>query len=291
MTNTLVTGVSQAKWMLERLAYVTGSNKLQMLSVQYVQRLPEATIIGCRKCGTTFLAKILSTHSEIAMAPKETLYFEKYSKSKNLKMYRAMMRHSFADQITMEITPSYWITADVPRQIAAMNPNTKVLLIVRDPACRIPSDYHMRLREGEFVNSTFDDIMTKPRYAKATNPLWEYSLYDIQMKNWLTTFPLQQILIIRNEDLRKPNAGNVLRELEEFLGVNHELQVVLSENKREMCINGGLSSTKEWYIIDEHGVCLYEAHLGHSLKDICKKLITNVANFEKMVHREFHWFK
>lgn len=49
-------------------------------------------------------------------------------------------------QITMEKTPSYWVTRSAPRRVYAMNPSVKLLAVVRDPVTRAISDYTQSAR-------------------------------------------------------------------------------------------------------------------------------------------------
>ena len=49
-------------------------------------------------------------------------------------------------QVTMEKTPSYFVTREVPQRVHQMNPNTKLLVVVRDPVTRAISDYTQAAR-------------------------------------------------------------------------------------------------------------------------------------------------
>lgn len=49
-------------------------------------------------------------------------------------------------QITMEKTPSYFITREVPVRVKKMNPATRLLVVVRDPVTRAISDYTQAAR-------------------------------------------------------------------------------------------------------------------------------------------------
>jgi len=44
-------------------------------------------------------------------------------------------------QVTMEKTPSYFVTKEVPERVYKMNPSIKLLVVVRDPVTRAISDY------------------------------------------------------------------------------------------------------------------------------------------------------
>lgn len=51
------------------------------------------------------------------------------------------MPTSLEGQITMEKTPSYFITPAAPPRIRAMSRSTRLLVVVRDPVTRALSDY------------------------------------------------------------------------------------------------------------------------------------------------------
>lgn len=54
---------------------------------------------------------------------------------------REKMPPTLEGQITMEKTPSYWVTRSAPRRVYSMNPSVKLLAVVRDPVTRSISDY------------------------------------------------------------------------------------------------------------------------------------------------------
>lgn len=58
-------------------------------------------------------------------------------------------------QITMEKTPSYWVTRSAPRRVYAMNPSIKLLVVVRDPVTRAISDYTQSARYSETIIISF----------------------------------------------------------------------------------------------------------------------------------------
>jgi len=56
-------------------------------------------------------------------------------------------------QVTMEKTPSYFVTKEVPERVFKMNPSVKLLIVVRDPVSRAISDYTQASRYEKFLNS------------------------------------------------------------------------------------------------------------------------------------------
>lgn len=45
------------------------------------------------------------------------------------------------NQISIEKSPSYFVTPEVPERVYGMNSTIKLLLIVREPVTRVISDY------------------------------------------------------------------------------------------------------------------------------------------------------
>ena len=106
------------------------------------RRLPRLLIIGERKGGTRALLEMLNLHPNIAMVPVEVHFFDKFDNyQKGLDWYRSQMPLSTDGQLTVEKSPSYYVTPEVPERVYAMNPHVQLVLIVRDPVTRLLSDF------------------------------------------------------------------------------------------------------------------------------------------------------
>lgn len=58
-----------------------------------------------------------------------------------LSWYRTHMPPTIDGQLTMEKTPSYFVTREVPARVHRMNAAVRLLVVVRDPVTRAISDY------------------------------------------------------------------------------------------------------------------------------------------------------
>ncbi len=106
------------------------------------RRLPRLLIIGVRKGGTRALLEMLNLHPAIAMVPAEVHFFDKVEHyERGLDWYREQMPLSRPEQLTVEKSPSYYVTPEVPERVWAMNPAVQLILIVRDPVTRLLSDF------------------------------------------------------------------------------------------------------------------------------------------------------
>lgn len=104
-----------------------GSPKYRLLRQQGSRpsrHLPGTLIIGVKKSGTRALLEFIRLHPDVRAAGCEVHFFDRHYQ-KGLHWYRHHMPYTIEGQITMEKTPSYFVTKDVPLRVHHMNPNTK----------------------------------------------------------------------------------------------------------------------------------------------------------------------
>ncbi len=154
------------------------------------RRLPKCIIIGVRKCGTRALLEFLNIHPSVQKATDEVHFFDDDSKYKlGLEWYRSQMPYSFAEQITIEKSPAYFITETVPQRIYSMNSSTKLIIIVRDPVTRLISDY-AQLAENKAKKdrrmASFEDLVLLPDGQVNTSyKAVRISMYAIFYTRWI----------------------------------------------------------------------------------------------------------
>lgn len=204
------------------------------------RHLPQAIIIGVRKCGTRALLEMLFLHPQIQKAAGEVHFFDRDDNyGKGLEWYRRKMPYSFRGQITIEKSPSYFVTPEVPERIRAMNASVKLLLIVREPVTRAISDY-TQLRThaataSTMTNGTPRTVQQQQQQQQAARSFEELviradgsvnesyrpvaiSLYHTYMHRWLEVFSRDQILIVNGDQLIEDPVPQ-LRRIENFLGL------------------------------------------------------------------------
>lgn len=97
---------------------------LQQQGIKPVRNLPDALIIGVKKGGTRALLEFIRLHPDVRASGCEVHYFDRHY-SKGLQWYRHRMPYTIEGQLTMEKTPSYFVTKGVPHRVHKMNPKTK----------------------------------------------------------------------------------------------------------------------------------------------------------------------
>lgn len=104
-----------------------GSPKYRFLRQQGLhpsRHLPDTLIIGVKKSGTRALLEFIRLHPDVRAAGCEVHFFDRHYQ-RGLRWYRHHMPYTIEGQITMEKTPSYFVTKEVPQRVHQMNAATK----------------------------------------------------------------------------------------------------------------------------------------------------------------------
>ncbi|CAF1199637.1 unnamed protein product [Rotaria sp. Silwood1] len=211
--------------------------------------LPQAIIIGVKKCGTRALLKFLSIHPAIAVSSTEIHFFDSPKNFQHgLNWYRNQMPIIKNSQyLTIEKTPHYFIDRKTPGRIFHLLPNIKLILIVRDPIIRAISDYVQIKSRHEFY-PTFDEFISMKNFTHWT-PI-KIGCYVIYLRRWLKYFSLEQIHFVNGENLIQ-HPWEELEYVQKFLNISNHIQqehFYFNLNKRGFpCIkqpNGCLGSSK-----------------------------------------------
>ncbi|XP_039196141.1 heparan sulfate glucosamine 3-O-sulfotransferase 3A1-like [Crotalus tigris] len=183
------------------------------------KRLPQAVIIGVKKGGTRALLEFLRVHPDVRAAGAEPHFFDR-NYGRGLAWYRELMPRTLDGQITMEKTPSYFVTKEAPARISSMSKDTKLIVVVRDPVTRAISDYTQTLSKKPDIPS-FESLTFKNRTTGLIDTSWsaiQIGIYAKHLENWLLYFPLGQILFVSGERLISDPAGELGR-VQDFLGL------------------------------------------------------------------------
>ncbi|XP_069510650.1 heparan sulfate glucosamine 3-O-sulfotransferase 3B1-like [Ambystoma mexicanum] len=183
------------------------------------RKLPQALIIGVKKGGTRALLEFLRVHPDIRAVGAEPHFFDR-NYEKGFAWYRDLMPRTLDGQITMEKTPSYFVTKEAPARISAMAKDAKLIVVVRDPVTRAISDYTQTLSKRPDI-PTFENLTFKNRTTGLIDTSWsaiQIGIYAKHLENWLQYFPMSQILFVSGERLITDPSGELGR-VQDFLGL------------------------------------------------------------------------
>uniref|UniRef100_A0A671QLA4 Sulfotransferase n=2 Tax=Sinocyclocheilus anshuiensis TaxID=1608454 RepID=A0A671QLA4_9TELE len=211
------------------------------------KKLPQAIIIGVKKGGTRALLEFLRVHPDIRAVGAEPHFFDR-NYDNGMDWYRDLMPKTLEGQITMEKTPSYFVTREAPARIYAMSRDTKLIVVVRDPVTRAISDYTQTLSKKPDI-PTFESLTFKNRTTGLIDTSWsaiQIGIYAKHLDNWLQFFPMSQILFVSGERLISDPAGELGR-VQDFLGLKRiitDKHFYFNQTKGFPCLKKAEGSSK-----------------------------------------------
>lgn len=259
------------------------------------KRLPNAIIIGVKKGGTRALLEILKIHPGIRACSSEVHFFDRDENyEQGLEWYRQQMPTSLASQITIEKSPSYFVTSKVPERVYRMSKTVKLIAIVRDPTRRAISDYTQSL-ERKPDNPPFEEmVMTDNGEIDEGWSKLEIGRYAKHLTRWLEYFPLNQIHFVSGEELIKRPAKEI-GLVERFLKLKSyitEDNFYFNESKGFPCFVGKI--TKSGSVSKAHCMGETKGRKHPAVReDVLKRLREYFRplneKFYSMVRRNFQW--
>lgn len=183
------------------------------------KKLPQALIIGVKKGGTRALLEFLRIHPDIRAPGPEPHFFDRHY-HRGLEWYRNQMPLTIEGQITMEKTPSYFVTKGVPGRIYNMSKDMKLIVVVRDPVTRAISDYTQAASKRAELKP-FPEMAFLDNVTGLVDTSWgaiRIGVYAKHLERWLKYFPLAQMHFVNGEKLISDPAGEVAK-VQDFLGL------------------------------------------------------------------------
>ncbi|XP_030068436.1 heparan sulfate glucosamine 3-O-sulfotransferase 2 [Microcaecilia unicolor] len=183
------------------------------------KKLPHTIIVGVKKGGTRAVLEFIRVHPDVRAMGTEPHFFDK-NYDRGLDWYRSLMPRTLENQITMEKTPSYFVTKETPRRIFSMCKEIKLIIVVRNPVTRAISDYTQTLSKKPDI-PTFQELAFKNWTLGLVDTSWNairIGMYALHLESWLQYFPISQIHFVSGEKLITDPAGEMGR-IQDFLGI------------------------------------------------------------------------
>ena len=196
---------------------------------------PDFIIIGVPKGGTTSLLHWLSHHPRIWCHPRKELHFFNGAWEQGPSWYSAQFPvfKTSTGVLRGEATPNYFQNPQVPARLARTAPQTRLILLLRDPLKRAISWIeHLRRYEG-LTGSTEALLLAELNQLRSSSgaigsgeatPTSHQALfdscYDLALARWLQ-HSANPLLVLRSEDLfQQPR--HTLRRCAAFLRVDDQ---------------------------------------------------------------------
>ncbi|XP_073492550.1 heparan sulfate glucosamine 3-O-sulfotransferase 6 [Aquarana catesbeiana] len=243
---------------------------------------PQAIIVGVKKGGTRALLEFLRVHPDVRALGAEPHFFDRCY-DKGLEWYRNLMPRTLEGQITMEKTPSYFVTLEAPKRIYNMSKDTKLIVVVRNPVTRAISDYTQTLSKTPSLPS-FQALAFKNTSTGTIDTSWSairIGIYAKHLENWLQYFPLSKFLFVSGERLVSDPAGEMER-VQDFLGLKRVItdkHFYFNKTKGFPCLKKPEGSGKPR--------CLGKSK-GRPHPDIDQRLLLRLQDFYRPYNMKFY---
>jgi hypothetical protein len=187
---------------------------------------PNLFIIGAPKAGTTFLFEKLKNSNDFFF-PKlkelnyfsfndlnEKSYYNDY-KVNTLDKYLSFYKNTESAKYIIDGSVSYFTSENALKDIASFNPESKIIIILRNPIQRAFSHYQMDKRMG-YATKNFKDYLND-KSDRHYHEYVENSLYFQNIEIAKKYFSAKNIIILTLEEISKN-----LDRLSTFLELNLE---------------------------------------------------------------------
>jgi len=211
---------------------------------------PDFFIVGAPKCGTTAMNDYLATHPDIFMARKEAHYFgsdlDITFQRMNLDAYLALFAGWQGESRIGEASVWYLYSKRAAAEINAFNPDSRIIIMLRNPVDMLYSNYYQFLYNGNENLPTFEEALAAETERKKGQRLppdvmlpmslyyRETAKYTEQVRRYFEVFGRERVHVVIFDDFKKDTAL-VYKKTLGFLGVDDSFSTnfdVINPNKQ-----------------------------------------------------------
>jgi hypothetical protein len=213
--------------------------------------VPELFIVGQSKSGTTALAEMLGAHPQIYMSSlkepvfmasdlHEGLWAMVKTRPRTLEAYLALFAGARPEQLAGEASTVYLWSRTAAANIAALQPQARIVAVLREPASFLRS-LHLQLLQNHIeTEKDFGKAISLEQERRRGKRIprgcrWPQALlyservrYVEQLERYRAVLAPEQILVLVYDDFRADNEGTV-REVLRFLDVDSDVPIEVKE--------------------------------------------------------------
>ena len=250
------------------------------------RKLPDFIIIGVQKGGTSSLFSYLEQHPQLRLSREKEVHYFDLNYWKPYFVYKSYFPIKSNKYLTGEASPYYIFHPKVPQRIKQHLPNTKLILMLRDPVERALSHYNMEFRKGKEDIETFNQAINIEQerlegernkiisggnsYNSFSHQTYSYlsrGKYYEQLAWWFEYFPRDQFCIIKSEDFFI-NPKETLKQIYDFLGID----------------------TKYPDNLSPQNVGHYPKELDEQILEYCRNYFQEDSiRLKELIGEDFHW--
>lgn len=183
---------------------------------------PGFAIVGAPKTGTTALFSWMRHHPDVYMPEAKELHFFDEHRGKGVDWYLEQFGPA-GNRLAGEATTTYLGHPTAIEELVGLNPEIRLVAVVRDPVDRAWSHYHYGVSRSWF-HEPFEVMVLRELGAlldgeEQPNGLVHESRYGLHLERASRHVPADRLLVLRQEELDS-NPENAFARLCRFLGVD-----------------------------------------------------------------------
>lgn len=227
--------------------------------------LPDFAIVGVMKAGTTSIADRLRDHPEVFIpAWKEPSFFSDLETTFDFPN-RAPARLGYAvqteaeyrdlfdeagDRLKGEATAQYFVDPASAERLHQANPNTKIIVSLRDPVSRAHSAYNYSAMKN-FEPTSFEEVCADELAGKRDRHYVEFrylysSFYSDHLQRWYDLFGRENVLVVFIERLSDPAEWT---RIHDFLGIAPPVTAETGKRSNETRLGRTALERKIWALM------------------------------------------
>jgi hypothetical protein len=215
-------------------------------SSRLAARVPDFFIVGHEKCGTTALYTMLRSHADVYMPDfKEPRYFapevrdhvpRDHQRADTLEDYQALFAAAEPRQLIGEASPQYLRFPASAARIAQLQPDARIIAILREPASFLRSVHLQAVHAGREPQRDLGKALALEQVRREgkriprgfSSPAWvlysDFVRYRDQLRSYEECFSRERMLVLIYDDYRADNE-DTLRRVLRFLELDPDAAV------------------------------------------------------------------
>jgi hypothetical protein len=172
--------------------------------------IPDFLVVGCQRCGTTWIDAALRGHPSVYLPAQKQTYFFDRNYDRGFDWYLGQFAGAGPEHRAVgEVATGYCLLAAIPK-LAAHLPGAKLIMCVRHPIERAHSYFQSRRAEQGWGSLS--------QALEADPEILERGRYIEQVEALLGHYPRERLLLLFYEDLDRDERAFLARILS-FLGL------------------------------------------------------------------------
>ena len=232
------------------LTELTGNFQVWRERIEYTDVMidPNFMLIGAQKCGTSWLAAMLSQHPDIFVPEKKELHFfnVKSNYARGIEWYREQFDGWSGQELVGDCTPNYlwgqnavdsvqkafrtweqspnqiedygFLNSNTAELIWQQYPDLKLIVSLRDPVERAISGFM------HFIRSRYLSPRSRILDVGGQRGILALGFYYGQLLEWMKYFPRDRFLFLIYEEDIVQHKSQTLREVFGHLGVDADFE-------------------------------------------------------------------